>query len=558
MKRNRFWSVLHPKLVALTGCASLVLASLFVKSCVNRGSFETQDPQGTSEASQAANPVSTKVTASLKDSFAEENMSVFFSLSTKDLDKAQSTAQVLSALRPQMPTLDALISSATYQNLLKSVVAKTTDHNPLEQGVDTEILKIPLQRWFVTGLRFDICDFSTKVPNDWVLDLPENLLWQICTQTIRLVVQPFGFRRENTPSGVQRNAWASDDKTFHFIFTFRGSQVVPTNLKILGQRSAFDQKVNGLVQSGSLSKKAFADLAASHFSDTSHESASLDLRNQFARLINSERTSKKGGKLTLPFSSGEALLSYKSFVEKRLTPLADLRVVTHMFSSTGLEPSSDNTWAFGQNRVQAQASPVAPGASFSRDELNFYCVNHDGSVIQDKVTQGHNETFSQLPGDAFSLDGELVANGEKSDSCRYHLLFQTAARAFLREDNKKLVGDWENTSENPPPPPLVSMLKLAFERSESVRRSSIGTQPCISCHIAPGQREVLGIPKPKEEILAGNRQADTNLITEQSKPNNAWNIRQFGYFGRSPSIGTRLVLETRQQLDLANRVRNGL
>ena len=511
------------------------------------------------DAGVAAAPASSAASNSPdKAPFVPENLTVLFPLDTAALAKAQSLAQVVDAVSPQLVPLLSLMDNSSYHNLLTSVLKNTADSNPLSSGVNTDILKISSKNWFVVGLRFDACDFRQGVPVEWILGLPEELQFSVCTPAIRLVVQPFGLRAERTPKGAVVNAWAVDDKALHLAYNFHGDLPVQHRNLHAKQKLEFSGELAKLLEGQKVTQASFVALVEKFFKN---KDAIFASRQKTVRLINLARKLRspgKGGRLSIPYSARPALVSYKNFIATELVKVADLEVVTHVFATSGMKPSTENSWAFGTN-IPSQHTGVLAAAKFSRRPLRSVCLAQAAKSggpreIVGPLKAGDTETFSNFPGDAAAIDEQLLQSAGAAPKGQDCLLAHSMVRNFVRRDGNSLVGDFENTLENPAADPLRKTLSTLAQEVENPMRQSIATQPCVSCHIVDGVRDIHKLAKNPLVPVAGNRLVDENLITEQSKPTQVWNLRMLGYFGRSPSLAARTVMETQMQVERFNRI----
>ena len=157
--------------------------------------------------------------------FDPNDLFYLFPVDEISLSKAKNNKEIENSLKLTMAPLSAVLSESSYQSLLVQVLSDKFKDNNLVRGVSPQTKDIPLSQWFITGIRFEYCGTFLSIPPTWLKeDTDEGTFrWSVCRPTIRLTAQPFGLRNEYDSNGSFVKKWASDDKSFHFVFNFTGS-----------------------------------------------------------------------------------------------------------------------------------------------------------------------------------------------------------------------------------------------------------------------------------------------------------------------------------------------
>lgn len=230
-------------------------------------------------------------------------------------------------------------------------------------------------------------------------------------------------------------------------------------------------------------------------------------------------------------------------------------LITQFFSNTGVEPSSDNSWSMAQYKFQDRIFHLKEeNIKFHKQELNFLALNSASPAqnICGVIQSGYHENFANFQGNKSSFDFDLTKNAQQTEEFRNYVATETSLRSYMTIANNLFEDELETNLENIPSEDLKSNLFGIFNKVNDPNLHSVATQPCISCHLIPGLRETLELPKDKYSNIPGNRLQDLGLILEQQQLTPVWNLRQLGYFGRNISIGERILHENDAQIELIN------
>ncbi len=486
--------------------------------------------------------------------FDPDDLLYLFPVDELSLSKAKNNKEIESSLKLTMPQLSDVLSESNYQSLLAQVLSNKFNDNNLVRGVAPQTINLPFSQWFITGIRFEYCGTFSAIPPNWLQETTDEGIfrWSVCRPTIRLTAQPFGLRNERDSNGSMVKSWASDDKSFHFVFNFTGSLSQKDLIIVENSELDVSHSIQKLIDTSS--SVSFSNLLA-QFSFTEKDQNLLlrkKLRAEFREQLNNLKNRFSSASKSTKNEKSRILIS---FIQNELKTKSMPLLITQLFSNTGLEPSSDNSWSMAQYKFKGRTAHLKEeNIKFNKQALNFLALNTatPSQNICGVIQSGYHENFANFQGNKSSFDFDLTNSAQQTEEFRDYIATETSLRSYITISDNSFEDELETNPENLPSDDFKDKLNAIFNKVNDPNLHSAATQPCISCHVVPGLRETLELPKDKYSNIPGNRLQDLGLILEQQQLTPVWNLRQLGYFGRNISIGERILHENVAQIELIN------
>jgi hypothetical protein len=486
--------------------------------------------------------------------FDPEDLTILFPIDAAALKRSKTDAEVRTVLKKTLVPMESLVASDVYTNLLSGVTQADADGNPLSEFVSEGIRSIPLANWFVVGMRFLVCEQILWASTPWFQASLQGrpVAERTCRPQIRLSVQPFGARTESFPDGREEIRGASDDKSFHLVFDYVGSMNAATQKMVVDAENRTNGEILKAVNAGTLSLKLFSDNVGANYS-APVVSALTKSRKELLDKVTQLRDAAKTSNLRVVY--GASLDKHRAFLKSEISNVAIPRLVTQNFAESGRVPGTAQGWVFASfNPIGGNGSLKKTGSRWKKAPLSFLSVDPANSQVGGIVKAGHNEVFVARIGSAFALDPQMFASANKNAVTRKTFLDETGFLPFVSLKSGTLSDQSELLSGEKPSKALLDKMRVSLQQVNDPKRNAVPTLPCVSCHAAPGAREQFGLAYPNAAKLQGNRILTDETMINQEQLTPFWNLRLLGYFGRSPTLGERVIQETLYQVALANQM----
>ena len=449
---------------------------------------------------------------------------------------------------------------------------------PISAATMKQTQEILLENWFVVGARLSLCSNITMLPNSIVDGVKE-----LCIPQFRLVLQPFGVRREvDGVTGAGVVAGSSDDKAIHIIYDYIPSMTPSEKSARVNKISTIETAVFsklGNTNGTSISEaRALIKTSVSNLNLSSHKIAEAQKKlMSIASLFqtNAPFTMPENFVDLLDWQSKNSLadkLQYRKAFEEMLSQLnlgsTTPTRLTISISNSGRAARPGSKWIFA-NFNSVAAGNTSPGStkesSLKRTALPSLvlqkiapesAVNNDALLWAKQVNAGVWDTLGPIPGSLNSVDAELLKEA-KNDLSVAKSFSTSVFMPFLDLVSDQVANSTLEAELDADPNPSKDSnkrlsLRAAVNDMFSPHLQSAGSASCSGCHVAAGARDRYLVEGTPRAAPKNYRKNESKVAAGQARFNEMWNLRMFGYFERDPSIADRVILEVKEDAKFAN------
>jgi hypothetical protein len=506
---------------------------------------------------------------------APEDLAVLFPISRDVFKRSyQSEGEFLTELTHHLVPMRQVMSEAFYQQLIAAIAVPSPDGNPFvaSEEIGQNLAATPLEQWFITALRFVPCaEAPFPLPSSWdetsvpvTADKKTTLREFTCRPRIRLSVQRFGIAQCPLCNGTG----TSDDKALHLVFDFAGGLAQERAARLTELEDKVAAEIDTLQEARRLTLTNVVQLVQTEYTKANAVADLEQLRRELVNRVVELRDASASGALKLSYGAPQALPRYRRYLETRLSGEASAHLITQNFVVGGSNPGFGEVWVLAQYRPTRTLGGLLnpPTNAVRRIPLEF-AISSNGEGIK-RVSAGAVETFLDRPGSIQAVDPELTASLEVLQASEAKRVFgamgmQFYGRVIANGDNQATLENHDQTSFAPQR--LLPVLQEDYGAVMNTRSHNANATSCMGCHVMTALRlqfkwvgivgaisrdEKLEINHMDLENVGPNAQSTLNQVQFRQ----TWFLRAFGYFGQTPCIADRTVVEVQDDVRIANRL----